>query len=122
MKALRCAGGSGPTSRPCHGCGRNWNTGVVRCDFLLAMSAALHGTRPAGAEAYTGRVNRFAIALVALLIAVAAPARAWCEATCLSPATETSSTHCPSHDTSNKTALNADASECPALEVAQPSP
>ena len=66
-------------------------------------------------------VRRLFIVLAIAAVAAAAPARAWCEASCLAPvATQTS--HCPSHgSTSDTTAIAASSLEdCPVLESARP--
>ena len=57
----------------------------------------------------------------ALTVGAVAPARAWCEATCVAPAAESQS-HCPTHDPSDGTsALSAHiVDECPVLESARP--
>jgi len=64
------------------------------------------------------------ILVIALLVGAAAPARAWCEATCLGPAThsESAKPHCPSHEsTPNGSSLSAaDLADCPAIESARP--
>jgi hypothetical protein len=63
---------------------------------------------------------RFAVILFALLIAAAAPARTWCEATCLAPAS--TETHCPSHEPaqSGKAIGTASIDNCPVLDSARP--
>ncbi|OFW41645.1 MAG: hypothetical protein A3J29_11675 [Acidobacteria bacterium RIFCSPLOWO2_12_FULL_67_14b] len=62
---------------------------------------------------------RLAIVLIALLMAAAAPARAWCEATCAAPA-ETS--HCPAHEPAATDTQIAAASDvnCPVLDAVPP--
>jgi hypothetical protein len=67
-------------------------------------------------------VTRLAIVLLALLTGAAAPARAWCEATCLAPAEASSKAHCPSHEsTSTGVAMSATAIEdCPVVDAARP--
>jgi hypothetical protein len=69
-------------------------------------------------------VKRLSLLIVALVIGAAAPARAWCEATCLGPATHSASAkpHCPSHEsTPNGSSLSAtDFADCPTLESARP--
>ena len=63
---------------------------------------------------YTRKVPRAAIILVALLIATAAPARAWCEATCLAPAESSSQAHCPSHESTTDTSISGTViDDCP---------
>jgi hypothetical protein len=56
-----------------------------------------------------------------LMLGAAAPARAWCEATCGAPVTESTS-HCPTHDPADgTTALSASLiDDCPAPESARP--
>lgn len=63
---------------------------------------------------------RAAIVLLALLIGAAAPARAWCEASCLAPASTTE--HCPTHvPASDDLSITAAAIDnCPVLEAARP--
>ena len=61
------------------------------------------------------------IALLAVaVLGAAAPARAWCEATCLAP-TETQP-HCPTHEPSGDSATISASSidDCPILESARP--
>jgi len=71
-------------------------------------------------------VKRLSILIVALIIGAAAPARAWCEATCLEPVTHSESTrpHCPSHESpSGGTSLSAAGiTDCPSIESARPVP
>ena len=70
-------------------------------------------------------MKRLAIALLAVLITAAAPARAWCEASCLATRhTESAKPHCPTHEPSNDgTQISAvDDSECPTIEAARPVP
>jgi hypothetical protein len=69
-------------------------------------------------------VQRLAIVLVALLVGGTAPARAWCEATCLAPAESSTSSHCPSHDSSSTgTSISAAAiDDCPLVTSARPAP
>ena len=57
----------------------------------------------------------------ALTVGAGAPARAWCEATCVAPAAERQS-HCPTPDPAGgTTALSASiVDECPVLESARP--
>jgi hypothetical protein len=66
-------------------------------------------------------VKRWLVLICALLIGAAAPARAWCEATCLAPADDTQS-HCPTHDPAEGVAaLSANSvDQCPVLESARP--
>lgn len=65
-------------------------------------------------------MRRIILVLSVIVLGGAAPARAWCEASCLAP-THDSSSHCPSHDPAdNAAAISADdAGECPALESAR---
>ena len=75
---------------------------------------------PFHAGAYTGRVSRVLIAIVACVVALAAPARAWCEASCQAPAE--SHGHCPAHQSSTSPVLDASDSSCPVLDTARPTP
>jgi hypothetical protein len=56
-----------------------------------------------------------------LIVGATAPARAWCEATCLAPAAHAQS-HCPSHDPGDGTATISASiiDQCPVLESARP--
>jgi hypothetical protein len=69
-------------------------------------------------------VGRIAVVLVALLLGAAAPARAWCEASCLAPVADPSGSqsHCPTSDpTPAGTSISASAmDECPVVESARP--
>jgi len=68
-------------------------------------------------------VKRLSILIVALVIGAAAPARAWCEATCLVPAahSESAKPHCPSHESTNGPSVSAaDLADCPTIESARP--
>jgi len=69
-------------------------------------------------------VKRLPILVIAVLVGAAAPARAWCEATCLGPVTHSASAkpHCPSHEsTPNGSSLSAaDLADCPTIESARP--
>jgi hypothetical protein len=70
-------------------------------------------------------VKRLAILIITVLIGAAAPARAWCEATCLAPVHQSDAEpHCPSHDdTSDRAALSATSTaDCPVVESARPIP
>jgi len=64
--------------------------------------------------------------LLAVLIAAAAPARAWCEASCLAPPHTDTSTkaHCPTHDAApTGTSMSATTiDDCPVVESARPIP
>jgi hypothetical protein len=64
------------------------------------------------------------IAIVSLiLLAAAAPARAWCEAGCVAPAAhrDAAKPHCPTQERSDRTSLSASAfDDCPALDTARP--
>jgi hypothetical protein len=66
-------------------------------------------------------VKRWLVLACVMAMAAAAPARAWCEATCLAAA-ETSESHCRTHDPADgTTAIGADeADACPVLESARP--
>jgi hypothetical protein len=67
-------------------------------------------------------VQRLSILIVALLIGAAAPARAWCEATCLAPSPSESATpHCPSHEqpTDGPSLSAAADADCPAIDSAR---
>jgi len=68
-------------------------------------------------------VKRLSILVIALLIGAAAPARAWCEATCLEPAahSESARPHCPSHESPLGPSLSAAGiADCPSIESARP--
>jgi hypothetical protein len=69
-------------------------------------------------------VKRWGILFVALLVGAAAPARAWCEATCLiATHHESAKPHCPSHDSSSDPSIAAaDIADCPVIESARPIP
>jgi hypothetical protein len=70
-------------------------------------------------------VKRWPILIVALLVGAAAPARAWCEATCAAPVHASQPSHCPSDEqtpTDGPALSNADATECPAIDAARPAP
>lgn len=72
-------------------------------------------------------MKRLAVVLFAILIAAAAPARAWCEASCLSTARATTTSakpHCPAHESpSDGAKISAtDTSDCPTIEAARPVP
>ena len=66
-------------------------------------------------------VKRLAILFVAVLVGSTAPARAWCEATCLAPVASTTP-HCPAHEPSSDTPAiaSADSVDCPVVESARP--
>ena len=66
-------------------------------------------------------MKQWLILVCALTVGAAAPARAWCEATCVAPAAESQS-HCPTHDPADgTTALSASIlDECPVAESARP--
>jgi hypothetical protein len=68
-------------------------------------------------------MRRIILVLSIVAIGAAAPARAWCEASCVAARSEDAS-HCPSHDPAgNTTAISAAGiDECPALEEAKPTP
>jgi hypothetical protein len=65
-------------------------------------------------------VTRLGIVIAVIVIGTAAPARAWCEATCLAPAS-TSESHCPTHDPADGTTAVAASSidDCPVLASAR---
>jgi hypothetical protein len=68
---------------------------------------------------------RVAILFVALMLGAAAPARAWCEATCLSPTNtrgDSAKPHCPVHEPSSDAPSMAAANspDCPVVESARP--
>jgi hypothetical protein len=64
-------------------------------------------------------VRRVAVIVIAVLIGAAAPARAWCEATCL-VATQDAKPHCPSHDATTGLGISAaDSADCPIVETAR---
>jgi hypothetical protein len=69
-------------------------------------------------------VKRLSILVIALLVGAAAPARAWCEATCLEPAahSESAKPHCPSHDSPSRgpSLSAAGIADCPSIESARP--
>jgi len=69
-------------------------------------------------------VKRLSILIVALTIGAAAPARAWCEATCLEQAAHPGSAkpHCPLHEStpSGPSLSAADSVDCPSIESARP--
>jgi hypothetical protein len=66
-------------------------------------------------------VQRLLVLLAILVVGAAAPARAWCEATCIAPTANTEP-HCPSHDEPAQTTSIAasTAEQCPVLESARP--
>ena len=66
-------------------------------------------------------MHRVIVLLAAMVIGATAPARAWCEASCLAPAHD-SPAHCPSHEPAgDATSISATGiEECPALETARP--
>ena len=63
-------------------------------------------------------VSRVVIAIVACVVALAAPARVWCEASCLAPVE--SHGHCPAHQSSTSPVLDAADGSCPVLDTARP--
>jgi hypothetical protein len=67
-------------------------------------------------------MTRWLVLACALTIGAIAPARAWCEATCLAPADTRS--HCQTHEPADGTAtISASViDECPVLDSARPSP
>jgi hypothetical protein len=66
-------------------------------------------------------VKRWLILACALLVGALAPARAWCEATCLAPA-EQAQPHCPSHEPADgpRSISAVVVDDCPVLESARP--
>jgi hypothetical protein len=64
---------------------------------------------------------RLLVIVAAAVVAAAAPARAWCEASCIVPTNGTQA-HCPSHDPADaRTQISGSAiDECPVLESARP--
>ena len=63
--------------------------------------------------------------MIAVLMAAAAPARAWCEASCLATAHSTqdaSGAHCPAHEpaTSAPAMSGGAIGDCPVIEPARP--
>jgi hypothetical protein len=66
-------------------------------------------------------MHRIIVLLSVIVIGAAAPARAWCEASCLAPQHD-SPAHCPSHEPAgDATAISATGSdECAALDSARP--
>ncbi|HEX7283684.1 MAG TPA: hypothetical protein VF239_16620 [Vicinamibacterales bacterium] len=66
-------------------------------------------------------MKRWIVIVCAVVLGAAAPARAWCEATCLAPTAQGES-HCPSHDPADSTTTvsSAGPGECPVLESARP--
>jgi hypothetical protein len=78
--------------------------------------------RLAWLERYTETVmHRVMVVLSVIVLGAAAPARAWCEASCLAPRHDTPA-HCPSHGTSGDATSIAGSltDECPVLESARP--
>jgi len=71
-------------------------------------------------------LKRLPVLIFALLIGAAAPARTWCEATCLTPAahSESAKPHCPSHDRTpvGPSLTAANLVDCPTIESARPVP
>jgi hypothetical protein len=66
-------------------------------------------------------MRRIVLLIAIAIVATAAPARAWCEASCLAPADDVQA-HCPSHDPASATTeISSSATvECPVLESARP--
>jgi hypothetical protein len=67
---------------------------------------------------------RFAIVIVAALMGIAAPARAWCEASCLAPAQHghaPTKPHCPTHEPAgDRASISAsEIDDCPVIESAR---
>jgi hypothetical protein len=68
-------------------------------------------------------VSRVVTLLLAVLFAAAAPAKAWCEASCLAPVhstTDPGQTHCPLHETPQGPSFSASGGNCPVLDSARP--
>src|SRR5918993_1422791 len=65
-------------------------------------------------------VRRIVVLLSVIALGAAAPARAWCEASCLAP--QQDSPHCPSHEpTGDAATISASGTaDCPVLESARP--
>jgi hypothetical protein len=66
-------------------------------------------------------MHRVVALLAVMVIGTVAPARAWCEASCIAPKHD-GSAHCPSHEPAGgATSISATGvDECPALETARP--
>ena len=69
-------------------------------------------------------VTRFLVLACALALGAVAPARAWCEASCLAPAAhgDAAKPHCPTHEPAGAgTTLSATViDDCPVVESARP--
>jgi hypothetical protein len=66
-------------------------------------------------------MRRIIVLLSVILVGVAAPARAWCEASCLAPKPDSPS-HCPSHQPADAaTSISGTLVDaCPVLDSARP--
>ena len=66
-------------------------------------------------------MHRIIVLLSVIVVGAAAPARAWCEASCLAPKHDIPS-HCPSHQPAGSTTSISGSTldECPALDSARP--
>jgi hypothetical protein len=66
-------------------------------------------------------VRQLIVVIAAAVMAAVAPARAWCEASCLSPSAGTQA-HCLSHEPADAAARLSGSTidDCPALESARP--
>lgn len=64
-------------------------------------------------------MKRLLVLLSIVVIGLAAPARAWCEATCTQPVADQKS-HCPAHSHQSGTNVSAaDQDQCPAIDSAR---
>ncbi|HEX6164225.1 MAG TPA: hypothetical protein VFZ31_12715 [Vicinamibacterales bacterium] len=68
-------------------------------------------------------MKRAQILVIALLLGAAAPARAWCEASCLLPSADAATPHCATQESEDdRRAMSASAiDDCPVVESARPS-
>jgi hypothetical protein len=66
-------------------------------------------------------VKRWIVIVCAVVLGAAAPARAWCDATCVAPNAQ-GEAHCPSHEPADGATSISGTSldECPVLESARP--
>jgi hypothetical protein len=71
---------------------------------------------------YTEFVNRLLILVAALLLGLAAPARAWCEASCPVASSEAATPHCPVTEPADDgpAITGSEIADCPAVESARP--
>jgi hypothetical protein len=67
-------------------------------------------------------VNRFLVLGCVVVLGMTAPARAWCEATCLEAHGDVTKPHCPTHEPADSgTSLSATViDDCPVVESARP--